>query len=97
MAIACHALIAWQGTATTAVTVALPRRGAGAITTAEDTLALVTHLAVHAHAEGLLDWAPYGTAAAHVAPYGHLVTIGHVWSAHCNVHLALPSDVAAPS
>ena len=41
----CHALIGWQGGATSAVTVALPRRGAGAITTGEDTLALVTRLA----------------------------------------------------
>ena len=37
----CDVLVAWQGTATTAVTVALPRRGAGAITTGEDTLDLV--------------------------------------------------------
>ncbi len=41
----CEALIAWQGTATTAVTIPLPKRGAGAITTGEDTLALVTRLA----------------------------------------------------
>jgi len=41
----CHALIAWQGTATTAVIISLPKRGAGAITTGEDTLALVTRLA----------------------------------------------------
>ncbi|MGH3122892.1 MAG: recombinase family protein, partial [Streptosporangiaceae bacterium] len=41
----CHALIAWQGTATTAVTITLPKRGAGAITTSEDTLALVRRLA----------------------------------------------------
>ena len=41
----CDVLIAWQGTATTAVTVALPRRGAGAITTGEDTLDLVRRLA----------------------------------------------------
>src|SRR6266536_6368344 len=41
----CGVLIAWQGTAATAVTVALPRRGAGAITTGEDTLDLVRRLA----------------------------------------------------
>jgi excisionase family DNA binding protein len=41
----CDVLIAWQGTATTAVTVALPRRGAGAITTGEDTLDLIRRLA----------------------------------------------------
>jgi DNA invertase Pin-like site-specific DNA recombinase len=41
----CHALIAWQGTATTALTIALPKPGAGAITTGEDTVALVTRLA----------------------------------------------------
>jgi DNA invertase Pin-like site-specific DNA recombinase len=40
-----HALITWQGGATTAVTVALPRRGAGAITTSEDTLELIRRLA----------------------------------------------------
>ena len=43
----CHALIAWQGTATTSVTVALPRRGAGAITTSEGTLDLIRRLAGH--------------------------------------------------
>jgi len=40
-----HALITWQGGATTAVTVALPRRGSGAITTGEDTLELIRRLA----------------------------------------------------
>jgi hypothetical protein len=43
----CDALIAWQGTATTQVTVPLPKRGAGAITTGEDTLALIRRLAAH--------------------------------------------------
>jgi len=43
----CGALIAWQGTATTAVTVPLPKRGAGAITTDEDALALIRRLAAH--------------------------------------------------
>jgi DNA invertase Pin-like site-specific DNA recombinase/predicted DNA-binding transcriptional regulator AlpA len=43
----CRALIAWQGTATTTVTVPLPRRGAGAITTSEDTLDLIRRLAAH--------------------------------------------------
>ena len=42
-----HALISWQGGAATAVTVPLPRRGAGAITTREDTLDLITRLAAH--------------------------------------------------
>ena len=41
----CHALIAWQGTATTAVTIPLQKRGSGAITTGEDTLDLITRLA----------------------------------------------------
>jgi excisionase family DNA binding protein len=41
----CHTLIAWQGDATTAITIPLPKQGAGAITTGEDTLALVTRLA----------------------------------------------------
>ena len=41
----CDVLIAWQGTAITAVTAALPRRGAGAITTGEDTVDLVRRLA----------------------------------------------------
>ena len=41
----CDVLIAWQGTATTAVTVPLPKRGAGAITTGEGTVALVRRLA----------------------------------------------------
>jgi hypothetical protein len=43
----CDVLIAWQGTATTAVTVPLPRRGAGAITTGEDTLDVIRRLAGH--------------------------------------------------
>ena len=43
----CDALIAWQGTATTHVTVPLPKRGAGAITTGEDTLTLIRRLAAH--------------------------------------------------
>ncbi len=43
----CEVLIAWQGTATTAVTVPLPKVGGGAITTGEDTLALIRRLAVH--------------------------------------------------
>ena len=43
----CDALIAWQGTSTTQVTVPLPKRGAGAITTGEDTLALIRRLAAH--------------------------------------------------
>src|SRR5271166_1810470 len=41
----CHALIAWQGTATTAVTIPLQKRGGGAIATGEDTLDLITRLA----------------------------------------------------
>jgi excisionase family DNA binding protein len=41
----CGALITWQGSATTAVTVPLPRRGTGAITTGEDTLDLIRRLA----------------------------------------------------
>ncbi len=41
----CHALITWQGTATSAVTIALPKRGSGAITTSEDTVSLVRRLA----------------------------------------------------
>ena len=43
----CDALIAWQGTATTQVTVPLPKPGAGAITTGEDTLTLIRRLAAH--------------------------------------------------
>ncbi|MGH3181797.1 MAG: recombinase zinc beta ribbon domain-containing protein, partial [Streptosporangiaceae bacterium] len=43
----CAALIAWQGTATTAVTIPLPKIGGGAITTGEDTLALIRRLAAH--------------------------------------------------
>jgi excisionase family DNA binding protein len=41
----CDVLIAWQGTATTAVTIPLPKRGAGAVTTSEGTLDLVRRLA----------------------------------------------------
>jgi excisionase family DNA binding protein len=41
----CHALITWQGTATSAVTVPLPKRGSGAITTSEDTVSLIRRLA----------------------------------------------------
>jgi hypothetical protein len=43
----CDAVITWQGGAATAVTVALPRRGSGAITTGEDTLELIGRLAAH--------------------------------------------------
>jgi len=43
----CDALIAWQGTSTTQVTVPLPKRGAGAITTGEDILTLIRRLAAH--------------------------------------------------
>jgi len=41
----CDVLIAWQGTATTAASIPLPKIGTGAITTSEDTLALVRRLA----------------------------------------------------
>jgi excisionase family DNA binding protein len=41
----CRALITWQGTATSAVTVPLPKRGSGAITTSEDIVSLVRRLA----------------------------------------------------
>ena len=41
----CGVLIGWQGGATTAVTIPLPRRGSGAITTSEDTISLVRRLA----------------------------------------------------
>ena len=41
----CDVLIAWQGTATTAVSIPLPKIGGGAIATSEDTLALITRLA----------------------------------------------------
>jgi excisionase family DNA binding protein len=41
----CHALITWQGTATSSVTFPLPRRGSGAITSSEDTVSLVRRLA----------------------------------------------------
>ena len=37
----CHALITWQGTATSAVTFPLPKRGSGAITSSEDIVSLV--------------------------------------------------------
>ncbi len=41
----CHVLITWQGTATTAVTIPLPKRGSGAITSSEDIVSLVRRLA----------------------------------------------------
>ena len=41
----CHALITWQGTATSEVTFPLPKRGSGAITTSEDTVSLIRRLA----------------------------------------------------
>ena len=41
----CHALITWQGTATSAVTIPLPKRGSGAITSSEDVVSLVRRLA----------------------------------------------------
>ena len=41
----CHALITWQGMATSAITIPLPERGSGAITTSEDTVSLVRRLA----------------------------------------------------
>ena len=44
-AFTCHALISWQGTATTPVTIALPRRGSGATPTSPGTVALVRRLA----------------------------------------------------
>ena len=44
-AFTCHALISWQGTATTAVTIALPRRGSGATPASPGTVALVRRLA----------------------------------------------------
>ena len=45
-AFTCHAVISWQGTATTPVTIALPRRGSGATPTSPgDTVALVRRLA----------------------------------------------------
>jgi DNA invertase Pin-like site-specific DNA recombinase/predicted DNA-binding transcriptional regulator AlpA len=43
----CHALIAWQGTATSAVTFPLPKRGSGAITSSEDIVSLIRRLAGH--------------------------------------------------
>jgi len=42
---ACHALITWQGAATSAVTVPLPNRGSGAITSSEEIVSLVRRLA----------------------------------------------------
>ncbi len=44
-AFTCCALISWQGTATTPVTIALPRRGSGATPTSPGTVALVRRLA----------------------------------------------------
>jgi excisionase family DNA binding protein len=44
-AFTCRALISWQGTATTPVTIALPRRGSGATPTSPGTVALVRRLA----------------------------------------------------
>jgi excisionase family DNA binding protein len=41
----CQVLIGWQGGAATAVTIPLPKRGSGAITTSEDTISLVRRLA----------------------------------------------------
>jgi len=41
----CHALITWQGTATSSVTFPLPKRGCGAITSSEDIVSLVRRLA----------------------------------------------------
>jgi DNA invertase Pin-like site-specific DNA recombinase/predicted DNA-binding transcriptional regulator AlpA len=41
----CHALITWQGTATSAVMFPLPKRGCGAITSSEDIVSLVRRLA----------------------------------------------------
>ena len=41
----CHALISWHGTATSAVTFPLPKRGSGAITSSEDIVSLVRRLA----------------------------------------------------
>ena len=41
----CHALITWQGSATSDVTIALPKRGSGAITSSEDTVSLIRRLA----------------------------------------------------
>jgi excisionase family DNA binding protein len=41
----CHALITWQGGATSAVTFPLPKRGSGAITSSEDIVSLVRRLA----------------------------------------------------
>ena len=43
----CDVLIAWQGTATTAASIPLPKIGGGAITTGEDTVALIKRLAEH--------------------------------------------------
>jgi hypothetical protein len=41
----CHTLITWQGTATSAVTFPLPKRGSGAITGSEDIVSLIRRLA----------------------------------------------------
>ena len=41
----CHVLITWQGTATTTITVPLPRPGSQAIATSEDTVSLIRRLA----------------------------------------------------
>ena len=41
----CRVLISWQGGATTTMTIPLPRRGSGAITTSEDIIGLVRRLA----------------------------------------------------
>ena len=43
----CHALITWQGTATSAVAFPLPKRGSGAITSSEDIVSLIRRLAGH--------------------------------------------------
>ena len=41
----CAAVITWQGGAVAALTVPLPRRGSGAITTSDDTMDLIRQLA----------------------------------------------------
>jgi excisionase family DNA binding protein len=43
----CRVLITWQGAATTPVTIPLPKRGSGAVTTGEDTVNLIRRLAAH--------------------------------------------------
>ena len=45
----CHVLITWQGTATTTITVPLPRPGSQAIATSEDTISLIRRLAAGHH------------------------------------------------